>query len=276
MFLGGPIGSWSGARRWAGLQRACSDLGLTAVRWGPYSPTLDGGPGAADAVIAAGARAVVCHNDMLAIGVLRRLAERGVRVPEEVSVVGGVCGTLMFYGPKKSGSWPLGISGGNIGYPGYPISASTIYSVLLSETTSYTRIRKLRAIRNVQGDTVITRQQTDAYGNPMYDAYGNPIMITTVINYSGPGDQSLGTTGTGGINFDQTAYAYMSSSYTQSIGVGGSDLYSGGTITAGGLTNFFYDLRSAYISAKENQITVRIDVCHNSCHNSCHGSRGRR
>jgi len=175
-----------------------------------------------------------------------------------------------------AGSWPLGISGGNIGYPGYPISASTIYSVLLSETTSYTRIRNLRAIRNIQGDTVITQQQKDAYGNPMYDAYGNPIMITTVINYSGPGDQSLGTTGTGGINFDQAGYAYMNSSYTQSISVGGSDLYSGGTITAGGLTNFFYDLRSAYISAKENQITVRIDVCHNSCHNSCHGSRGRR
>ena len=88
VFLGGPIGSWSGARRWAGLQRACADLGLAAVRWGPYSPTLDGGPGAADAVIAAGARAVVCHNDMLAIGVLRRLAERGVEVPGEVSVVG--------------------------------------------------------------------------------------------------------------------------------------------------------------------------------------------
>jgi LacI family repressor for deo operon, udp, cdd, tsx, nupC, and nupG len=31
---------------------------------------------------------VVCHNDMLAIGVLRRLAERGLRVPDDVSVVG--------------------------------------------------------------------------------------------------------------------------------------------------------------------------------------------
>ena len=31
---------------------------------------------------------MVCHNDMLAIGVLRRLAERGVAVPEDVSVVG--------------------------------------------------------------------------------------------------------------------------------------------------------------------------------------------
>ena len=31
---------------------------------------------------------MVCHNDMLAIGVMRRLAERGVVVPGDVSVVG--------------------------------------------------------------------------------------------------------------------------------------------------------------------------------------------
>jgi DNA-binding LacI/PurR family transcriptional regulator len=47
-----------------------------------------GGAAAADAVVAAGATAVVCHNDMLAIGVLQRLAARGVAVPGQVSVVG--------------------------------------------------------------------------------------------------------------------------------------------------------------------------------------------
>ena len=31
---------------------------------------------------------MVAHNDMLAIGVLQRLAERGVAVPDDVSVVG--------------------------------------------------------------------------------------------------------------------------------------------------------------------------------------------
>ena len=88
VFLGGPPGSWSGARRWAGLQRAADKAGLTATRFGPYSPTLSGGPAAADAALAAKATAVVCHNDMLAIGVLRRLGERGVAVPDDVSVVG--------------------------------------------------------------------------------------------------------------------------------------------------------------------------------------------
>ena len=88
VFLGGPAESWSGARRWAGLQRAASRAGLRATRFGPYSPTLGGGPAAADAVLAAKATAAVCHNDMLAIGVLRRLGERGIDVPGQVSVVG--------------------------------------------------------------------------------------------------------------------------------------------------------------------------------------------
>lgn len=88
VFLGGPPESWSGARRWAGLQYAASGANMRATRFGPYVPTLGGGPAAADAVLAAQATAVVAHNDMLAIGVMLRLAERGVSVPGDISVVG--------------------------------------------------------------------------------------------------------------------------------------------------------------------------------------------
>lgn len=88
VFLGGPAESWSGARRWRGLRAAAQVRNMRATRFGPYSPTLAGGPAAADAALAAGATAVVCHNDMLAIGVLRRLAERGTEVPGQISVVG--------------------------------------------------------------------------------------------------------------------------------------------------------------------------------------------
>jgi LacI family repressor for deo operon, udp, cdd, tsx, nupC, and nupG len=88
VFLGGPPESWSGARRWAGLSTAAQERGLSATRFGPYAPTLGGGPAAADAVLAWGGTAVVAHNDMLAIGVMQRLAERGVVVPDDVSVVG--------------------------------------------------------------------------------------------------------------------------------------------------------------------------------------------
>ncbi len=92
VFLGGPPESWSGARRWAGLRRAAGEVGLQATRFGPYAPVFAGGAAAADAVVTAGATAgataVVCHNDMLAIGVLQRLAARGIDVPGQVSVVG--------------------------------------------------------------------------------------------------------------------------------------------------------------------------------------------
>ncbi|MGH3411835.1 MAG: LacI family DNA-binding transcriptional regulator [Marmoricola sp.] len=88
VFLGGPAESWSGARRWAGLRAAAEEQGLRLARLGPYAPTLEAGPAAADAVLNARATAVVCHNDMLALGVLRRLAQRGIDVPGELSLVG--------------------------------------------------------------------------------------------------------------------------------------------------------------------------------------------
>src|SRR4029078_12580542 len=88
VFAGGPASSWSGRRRWRGLRSAARRQGLEPPRFGPFQPTLAGGPAAADAVIASGATAVVCHNDMLAIGLMRRLAERGRSVPSDVSVVG--------------------------------------------------------------------------------------------------------------------------------------------------------------------------------------------
>ena len=88
VFAGGPPESWSGARRWHGLKAAAAERGMEARRFGPYMPTLGGGPAAADAAMGSGATAIVCHNDMLAIGVMRRLTERGQRIPEDVSVVG--------------------------------------------------------------------------------------------------------------------------------------------------------------------------------------------
>ncbi|WP_245975860.1 substrate-binding domain-containing protein [Amycolatopsis palatopharyngis] len=49
---------------------------------------MRGGAAAADAAFGQGATAAIAHNDLLAIGMLRRFVDRGVRVPEEISVVG--------------------------------------------------------------------------------------------------------------------------------------------------------------------------------------------
>jgi LacI family transcriptional regulator len=54
------------------------------------SDTLEGGRRAARALLVASPRltAIVCVNDLMAVGALRELRERGLRVPEDVSVTG--------------------------------------------------------------------------------------------------------------------------------------------------------------------------------------------
>ncbi len=87
-YLAGPSDSWSDAERWRALGEHAEAAGAAIVRCGPFPPTLDGGPAAADIGLATGATALVAFNDLLAIGVLRRLGERGIAVPDRVSVVG--------------------------------------------------------------------------------------------------------------------------------------------------------------------------------------------
>ena len=50
--------------------------------------SMDGGAAAVPRLVAAGATAVVCASDALALGAIRRLRKTGLAVPEDVSVVG--------------------------------------------------------------------------------------------------------------------------------------------------------------------------------------------
>lgn len=87
-YLAGPPNSWMAATRWAALSGAAETLGMRARRIGPFTPKVAQGGAAADAVLNTEATAAIAHNDLLAIGVLQRLAQRGVRVPETLSVLG--------------------------------------------------------------------------------------------------------------------------------------------------------------------------------------------
>jgi LacI family repressor for deo operon, udp, cdd, tsx, nupC, and nupG len=87
-YLSGPTGSRSDRIRWRAIRAAGRDARVKTVRLGPFAPTFASGAGAADAALNSGATACIAFNDLLAIGVIRRLTSRGVEVPGRISVVG--------------------------------------------------------------------------------------------------------------------------------------------------------------------------------------------
>ncbi len=87
-FVAGPRRSWSGRERLRGLHDCARAVGVELVTIGPVAPQFASGAAAADRVLETGATAVLAYNDLVAVGVLRRLAELGVSVPDELSVVG--------------------------------------------------------------------------------------------------------------------------------------------------------------------------------------------
>lgn len=87
-YVAGPDASWANGVRYRAFREGCYELELIDQRIGPGSPTVRGGQALGAAVRESSATAVICYNDLMAIGVMRALAEAGISVPGEVSVVG--------------------------------------------------------------------------------------------------------------------------------------------------------------------------------------------
>ncbi|NMR18735.1 LacI family DNA-binding transcriptional regulator [Cellulomonas fimi] len=88
-YAGGPTTSWSNRQRAAAVEAQGALHGdLEVVNLGSFQPYVSGGIAAGDLVLASGATAVIAYNDLLAFGLLERFRQRGVRVPDDVSVVG--------------------------------------------------------------------------------------------------------------------------------------------------------------------------------------------
>ncbi len=87
VYLAGPDGYADRVRR-RGFRDACSRLEVATCELGPFEARFTAGVRAADLVLASGATAVVAYNDEIAAGVVNRLADRGIDVPDDISVVG--------------------------------------------------------------------------------------------------------------------------------------------------------------------------------------------
>ena len=88
-YVAGPEASWADGMRWRALREAGHELELHTRRAGPYAPTVEGGVAAArDLAGHALPTAVLAYNDLMAIGLMRTLQREGIRIPEDMSVIG--------------------------------------------------------------------------------------------------------------------------------------------------------------------------------------------
>lgn len=82
--VSGPDAYWSTARRAEAERR----LEYPPQRIGPFAPTFAGGFEAAPTVAASGATALLAFNDAQALGLIAGLADIGLSVPADISIVG--------------------------------------------------------------------------------------------------------------------------------------------------------------------------------------------
>jgi LacI family transcriptional regulator len=88
-YVAGPEASWADGMRWVALMEACHELELRFRRVGPCNvPTVQAGSDTTVEVLEQRPTAVIAYNDLMAIGVMKGLRLAGLRVPDDVSVIG--------------------------------------------------------------------------------------------------------------------------------------------------------------------------------------------
>ncbi|EPH07043.1 hypothetical protein HMPREF1531_00090 [Propionibacterium sp. oral taxon 192 str. F0372] len=87
-YVSGPSASWAEVARARAFREGCFELDLADHRVGPIPPTVRGGMGALPQVREKRVTAVVCFNDMIAIGLMRAAKATGMTIPSDLSVIG--------------------------------------------------------------------------------------------------------------------------------------------------------------------------------------------
>jgi len=88
-YAGGPVASWSNRARAETLRNVRAESPeLDLIESGNFPPFFSGGIQAGDLAIASGATAIVAFDDLMAVGLIYRLRQRGLSVPDDISVSG--------------------------------------------------------------------------------------------------------------------------------------------------------------------------------------------
>lgn len=87
-YVAGPEASWADGMRWRSIREAAAASGLRVRRVGPFAPTLAGGALASAEFLQRPTSGVVAYNDLMALGVMSELSSHGIRIPDDVSVIG--------------------------------------------------------------------------------------------------------------------------------------------------------------------------------------------
>jgi LacI family transcriptional regulator len=87
-YVSGPPASWANQQRQKAAVEAAKRHGLALVAVAAPHPTYQGGQSAIAELLAADVTAIVAFDDLVAQGIMAGLADRGLQVPRDMSVVG--------------------------------------------------------------------------------------------------------------------------------------------------------------------------------------------
>lgn len=88
VYVGGPTSSWSNQCRRAAVLLAGREMAMEVIEIPARRPSYEGGMAAAPAVRSTHATAAIAFDDLVAQGLMAGMAEMGVGVPGDISVVG--------------------------------------------------------------------------------------------------------------------------------------------------------------------------------------------
>lgn len=112
-YVDGPPESWSAGLRRSAVADLDLPLGVEVRNLCQVPAKFEGGVVAGDVVVDSGVTAVLAFNDIICLGLQHRLVVRGVRVPDEVSLVGydGIPAAAMVTPALTTVAQPLAQSG---------------------------------------------------------------------------------------------------------------------------------------------------------------------